>query len=64
MPPQQEAKGMFHWIIEADIYRLQKAAGEETDGKVRRELQAIAEHKLAVLETRRGKAAGRASQNA
>jgi hypothetical protein len=40
---------VFDWIIEADVYRLRKAAGEATDPRERREIENLAEHKLAVL---------------
>jgi len=53
---------MFDWIIEADVYRLRKAAGEATNARERRELQALAEHKLSVLHRRRG--AGETSSHA
>ena len=44
---------MFDWIIEADVYRLRKAAGDATSPRERRELENLAEHKLAVLRDRR-----------
>lgn len=45
---------MFDWIIEADVYRLRKAAGEATNPRERREIEALAEHKLALLRRRTG----------
>jgi hypothetical protein len=48
---------VFDWIIEADVYRLRKAAGEATDPRERREIENLAEHKLAVL--RHWRAGGR-----
>ena len=44
---------MYDWIIEADLYRLKKAASEATNSRERRELEALAEHKLAALSQRR-----------
>ena len=44
---------MFDWIIEADVYRLTKAAGDATTTRERRELEALAEQKLAALSQRR-----------
>jgi len=40
---------MYDWIIEADVYRLKKAASEATNPRERRELEALAQHKLAAL---------------
>ena len=40
---------MLDWIIEADVYRLTKAAAETTDAGERRKLEALAEHKRAAL---------------
>jgi hypothetical protein len=45
---------VFNWIIEADVYRLRKAASEATSSRERHELEALAEHKLAVLGRRTG----------
>jgi len=47
---------VFDWIIEADVYRLRKAAGEAIDPRERRDIEALAEQKLALLRQR--KAAG------
>ena len=44
---------MYDWIIEADVYRLKKAVSETTDPRERRELEALAQHKLAALSQRR-----------
>jgi len=43
---------MFDWIIEADVYRLKKAAREAANPRERREIEALAEQKLAMLESR------------
>jgi hypothetical protein len=51
---EKEARGVFDWIIEADVYRLRKAAGEASDPRERREIEALAEHKLQVLRRRAG----------
>ena len=40
---------MFDWIIEADVYRLRKGAREATSPRARREIEALAEQKLALL---------------
>jgi hypothetical protein len=40
---------MYDWIIEADVYRLRKAASEATNPRERRELEGLAEQKLAAL---------------
>jgi hypothetical protein len=40
---------MFDWIVEADIYRLKKAASEATNPRERRELEALAQQKLAAV---------------
>jgi len=40
---------MFDWIIEADVYRLRKAAGEAISPRARREIEVLAEQKLALL---------------
>ena len=44
---------MYDWIIEADIYRLNKAALEAGSARERRELEMQAERKALVLATRR-----------
>ena len=54
---------MYDWIIEADVYRLTKAASEATDPRERRKIEALAEQKLAALSARRRTAAGGASFN-
>jgi hypothetical protein len=41
---------MFDWIIEADVYRLRKAAREATSPRERSEMEALAEQKLNLLE--------------
>jgi len=46
---------MFDWIVEADIYRLKKAALEATSPRERRELEAPADRKLALLQRRAGR---------
>jgi hypothetical protein len=43
---------MRDWIVEADIYRLTKLAGEASTPRERRELEALAEHKRAILAAR------------
>jgi len=43
---------MFDWIIEADIYRLRKEASEASDARQRRELEARADQKAAILARR------------
>jgi hypothetical protein len=43
---------MFDWIIEADVYRLRKAAREATNPRERREIEALAEQKVAFLRSR------------
>jgi hypothetical protein len=43
---------MYDWIIEADVYRLKKAASEAANPRERRELEALAQHKLAALSER------------
>jgi hypothetical protein len=43
---------MFDWIVEADVYRLRKAAAEATNPRERRELEALAQQKLALLSRR------------
>jgi hypothetical protein len=43
---------MFDWIIEADVYRLRKAAREATNPRERRAIEVLAEQKLAILEGR------------
>jgi len=45
---------VYDWIIEADAYRLRKAASEASNSRERRELEAQAEQKLAALSQRRG----------
>jgi hypothetical protein len=51
---------MYNWIIEADIYRLRKAAAEATNQRDRRELEILAQHKLETLSAyRRTEAGGR-----
>lgn len=45
---------MYDWIIEADIYRLQKGAEEATDSRLRHELESMAEQKHAALAARSG----------
>ena len=49
---------MYDWIIEADAYRLRKAAVEATTPRERRELEGLAERKLAVLQRRKGASEG------
>jgi hypothetical protein len=44
---------MYDWIIEADVYRLRRAAAETRDQSERRELEALADQKLVVLSKRR-----------
>jgi len=55
---------MYDWIIEADVYRLQKAASEATDSRERRDMEALAEQKLAALSARRRKTVAGTSDNA
>lgn len=43
---------MLDWIIEADLYRLRKAASEAANPIERREIEALAEQKLALLRRR------------
>jgi hypothetical protein len=45
---------VFDWIIEADVYRLRKALSETTNSRDRREIEALAEHKLEMLRRRAG----------
>ena len=45
---------MFDWVIEADIYRLGKAANESHSSRERREIEAPAEQILALLRERTG----------
>jgi len=45
---------VFDWIIEADVYRPRKAAGGATSSRERREIEALAEQKLALLRERTG----------
>ena len=44
---------MYDWIIEADIYRLNKAALEAGSARERRELEVRAERKASGPRTRR-----------
>jgi len=46
---------MFDWIVEADVYRLRKAALEATNRQERRELEALADHELELLHHRAGR---------
>jgi hypothetical protein len=55
---------VYDWIIEADIYRLRKAAEELTDTRQRRELEAMAERKAAVLTSQRQAPADEAANHA
>ena len=55
---------MYDWIIEADVYRLKKAASEASNPRERRELEALAQHKLAALSQRHDATAARTSSNA
>ena len=43
---------VFNLIIEADVYRLRKAASEATSPRERRKIEALAEQKLAVVRLR------------
>ena len=43
---------MFDWIIEADIYRLNKEALEASSQQERRELEELAELKVQLLAAR------------
>ena len=54
---------MYDWIIEADVYRLRKAAGQATSPSERREMDALAERKLAALSLRRGTGVGGANSH-
>ena len=54
---------MYAWIIEADVYRLKKAASEATNPRERRELEALAQHKLAALSQRREASVAGTSSN-
>ena len=49
---------MFDWVLEADIYRLKKAALEASSGQERRTLEALAEQKQRVLARRRADVSG------
>ena len=40
---------MYDWIIEADVYRLNKAASQAGTAEERRELEALADAKVQVL---------------
>ena len=44
---------MYDWIIEADIYRLRKAAADAPSQSERHEMEALAEQKLAALSAKR-----------
>ena len=55
---------MYDWIIEADVYRLRKAASEATDSRERRAIEALAAQKLAALSARRRATAAGTSDNA
>jgi hypothetical protein len=55
---------MYDWIIEADLYRLKKAASEATNPRERRELEALAQHKVAALSQRREAPGAGTSSNA
>jgi hypothetical protein len=45
---------MFDWIIEADIYRLKKAARETSDPEEQRKLESIANRKERIVAAKRG----------
>ena len=49
---------MYDWIIEADVYRLRKAASQATDAQERREMEILAEQKLTALSSRRQASTG------
>ena len=55
---------MYDWIIEADIYRLRKAAAEATSPHARHEMEALADRKDAALSARRGAGLVTAGQDA
>jgi hypothetical protein len=55
---------MYDWIIEADLYRLKKAASEAANPRERRELEALAQHKLAALSQRHESPVAATSSNA
>ena len=42
---------MYDWIVEADIYRLNKAASEASSSRERRELEMLAERKKSMLRS-------------
>lgn len=44
---------MYDWIIEADIYRLDRAISEASTAEERRKLQGLADAKVRVLATKR-----------
>jgi len=46
---------MFDWIIEADLYRLRKAAAEVRGPRERREVEALIDQKVAVLRHHTGR---------
>jgi hypothetical protein len=47
---------MYDWIIEADIYRLNKAAGQTSRGEEPRNLETFADAKAQVLAAQRREA--------
>ena len=49
---------MFDWIIEADIYRLRKAASEVSDPIEQRTLRTLAEQKERIPFARRDDVSG------
>ena len=44
---------MYGWIIEADIYRLDKAASEASTAEERRKLERLADAKMHLFATKR-----------
>jgi hypothetical protein len=55
---------VYDWIIEADVYRLRKAASEAGNSNERRGLEALAERKLTALSLHRRNAEAGLSSNA
>ena len=49
---------MYDWIIEADVYRLNKAAREASTPRERRELESLAERKAQLLTTKQRAGSG------
>jgi len=45
---------MYDWILEADIYRLDKAARDGAGVQERRALEALAKQKALILAAKRG----------